>query len=70
MHNSVAKIITSPAMANAWVQVNQVGHQRLSRPFRRRGGGAITTSNGQVVLNLAPLIKVAQQDLVARGSRS
>lgn len=67
VHNSVAKIITSPAMANAWVQVNQVGHQALVAALSGRGGGAITTSNGQVVLNLAPLIKVAQQDLVARG---
>jgi hypothetical protein len=32
-----------------------------------QGGGAISTSNGQIVLNLGPLIAVAKQDLLARG---
>lgn len=32
-----------------------------------RGSTAIKTSNGQVVLNLAPFIKVAQQNLAQRG---
>jgi hypothetical protein len=68
VHNSVAKIITSPVMENAWVQVNRVGHQQIVAALSGRGGGgAITTSNDQVVLNLAPLVKVAQQDLVNRG---
>jgi hypothetical protein len=67
VHNSVAKIITSPAMANAWVQVNRVGHQQLVAALSGRGSTAITTSNGQVVLNLAPFIKVAQQNLASRG---
>jgi hypothetical protein len=53
VHNGVARIITSPAMANAWVQVNTVGHQQLVAALSGRGSTAITTSNGQVVLNLA-----------------
>ena len=67
VHNGVARIITSPAMANAWVQVNTVGHQQLVAALSGRGSTAITTSNGQVVLNLAPFIKVAQQNLASRG---
>ena len=67
VHNSVAKLVTGPRMANAWVQVNRVGHQQLVAALSGRGGTAIKTSNGQVVLNLAPFIKIAQQNLAQRG---
>ena len=67
VHNTVAKIITGPAMANAWVQVNRVGHQELVAALSGQHSSAISTSNGQVVLNLAPFIKIAQQDLANRG---
>jgi len=67
IHSTVHTVIASPAMANAWVQVNTVAHQALVKVLSGQGGGAITTSNGQIVLNLGPLITVAKQDLVARG---
>jgi len=67
IHSTVHTVITSQAMANAWVQVNTVAHQALVKVLSGQGGGAITTSNGQIVLNLGPLIAVAKQDLVARG---
>ncbi|MGH3418916.1 MAG: hypothetical protein ACRDOD_04865, partial [Streptosporangiaceae bacterium] len=67
IHSTVHTVITSQAMANAWVQVNTVAHQALVKVLSGQGGGAISTSNGQIVLNLGPLIAVARQDLVARG---
>ncbi len=67
VHNAVARIITSPAMANVWVQANRVTHQQLVAALSGSNNGAITQSNGQVVLNLQPFIKVAQQDLANRG---
>ena len=67
IHSTVHTIIASQAMANAWVQVNTVAHQALVKVLSGQGGGAISTSNGQIVLNLGPLIVVAKQDLVARG---
>jgi hypothetical protein len=67
VHNAVARVITSPAMANVWVQANRTAHQQLVAALSGRGSTAITTSNDQVVLNLAPFIKVAQQDLANRG---
>ena len=56
-------------MARAWVQVNRVAHQALVAALSGRGSknGAVGVSNGQVTLDLAPLITVAKQDLVARG---
>jgi hypothetical protein len=67
IHSTVHSAISSQAMATAWVQVNTVAHQALVKVLSGQGGGAISTSNGQIVLNLGPLITVAKQDLVARG---
>jgi hypothetical protein len=67
VHNAVSRVLASPAMANAWVQVNRVGHEQLVAALSGRGSTAFTTSNGQVVLNLAPFIKAAQQNLASRG---
>lgn len=67
IHSTVRSAISSPAMAAAWVQVNTVAHQAVVKVLSGQGNGAISTSNGQIVLNLGPFIAVAKQDLVARG---
>jgi hypothetical protein len=69
VHTQIHKIITGPRMANAWVQVNRVAHQALVAVLSGRAAshGAVGVRNGQVTLDLAPLIAVAKQDLVARG---
>ena len=54
-------------MATASVQVNTVAHSAVVKLLSGQGNGALTTSNGQIVLNLGPLIAVAKQDLVAHG---
>lgn len=67
VHGQIAKIVTGPRMAAAWVKVNRAAHQQLVAALSGRSGGALVVSNGQVTLDLAPLITVAKQDLVARG---
>jgi hypothetical protein len=69
VHSSIHKIITGPRMANAWVQVNRVASRALVAVLsgRATSSGAVGVRNGQVTLDLAPLIAVAKQDLVARG---
>jgi hypothetical protein len=67
IHSTVHSVISSPAMATAWVQVNTVAHQAVVKVLSGQGNGAISTSNGQIVLNLGPFIAVAKQDLVAHG---
>ena len=58
VHSRIHKIITGPRMANAWVQVNRVAHQALVAALSGRGSknGAVGVSNGQVTLDLAPLM--------------
>jgi hypothetical protein len=67
IHSTVHTVISSPAAATAWVQVNTVAHQAVVKVLSGQGNGAISTSNGQIVLNLGPFIAVAKQDLVAKG---
>jgi hypothetical protein len=67
VHSTVHSIITSHAMAVAWVQVNTIAHQSLVNVLSGHNGGALSTKNGQIVLNLGPLVAVAKQQLVARG---
>jgi hypothetical protein len=66
VHNTVHKIVTSDRFATAWVEVNRVAHQALVHALSGQGG-AVTVSNGQVILDLAPFIAIVKQDLVARG---
>ena len=67
IHSTVHSVVSSQAFATAWVQVNTVAHQALVKVLSGQGGGAVSTSNGQIVLNLGPLIAVAKTNLVAHG---
>jgi len=67
IHTQVGKIVASPQVATLWVQVNRTVHAELVKALSGQGNGAITISNGQVVLNLGPFIDVVKKDLAARG---
>jgi hypothetical protein len=66
VHNTVHKVVTSPQFANTWTQVNRVAHQTLVKALSGQGG-AVTVSNGQVTLDLAPFIAIVKEDLAKRG---
>ena len=66
IHNEVHKIVTGPRFERAWIQVNTQAHQRLDNVLSGRST-AVSTKNGQVVLDLGPFIDIAKQDLAARG---
>jgi hypothetical protein len=67
IHTEVAKIVASQEMANLWVQLNTRVHASLVKALSGQGSGAITTSNGQVVLNLGPAIDLVKTKIAARG---
>jgi hypothetical protein len=66
IHSTVHKIITSPKFANAWIQINTVGHQALVKALSGQAS-SISVSNDRVVLDLAPFIEIVKQALVKRG---
>jgi hypothetical protein len=67
IHSTVHSVITSPAMVQAWTTVNRIAHQALVKVLSGQGSGAVTVVNGQIVLNVGPLIEAAKQALVQRG---
>jgi hypothetical protein len=67
IHSTVHTVITSPAVAKIWVQVNTVAHQSLVQVLSGQGNGAVSTANGQITLNLGPFIAVVKQDLIQHG---
>ena len=67
IHSTVHRVISGPRVAKLWVQVNTTAHQALVKVLSGEGNGAISTSNGQIVLNLGPFIAVVKQDLVDHG---
>jgi hypothetical protein len=67
IHTQVAKIVASPQVAQLWVTVNRHAHAQLVKALSGQGSGAITISNGQVVLGLGPFIDTVKSRLAARG---
>ena len=66
VHTQVHKIVTSPRFANLWIQVNTVAHRGLVKVLSGQGT-TVSVRNGQVVIDLTPLIAEAKQELSARG---
>jgi len=65
--SQVEKIVQSDAFAAAWVQANRVAHAELVKALTGEGGGVITVANNTVSVNMAALITVVKQQLVAAG---
>ncbi len=67
IHGQVHKIVTGPAFARLWVQVNTAAHAQLVKALSGQGGGAVSAGNGQITVSLGPFITVVKQNLAARG---
>ena len=67
VHSAVHSVIASKAAATIWVQVNTAAHQAVVKVLSGQGNGAISTQNGQIVVNLGPFIAVIKQDLLQHG---
>jgi hypothetical protein len=65
--SAVAKSVASPAMARLWVTANRVAHAGIVRVLSGQGNGSLSLVNGEVVLQLGPLINQVKQALIAQG---
>jgi hypothetical protein len=66
IHSTIHKIVTGPRFARAWIQVNTVAHRSVVSALSG-GKGSVSTSNGKVVIDLAPFIDIVKQNLSGRG---
>jgi hypothetical protein len=67
IHSQVHRIVSGPRFERVWVQANTVAHQELVKALSGRGGGAVSVTNGQVVVGLGPFISNVKQSLSAQG---
>ncbi len=65
--STVARVVASPAMATLWVTANRTAHAGVVKVLSGQGNGSLSLQNGQVVLNIGPLITQVKDTLVARG---
>jgi hypothetical protein len=64
---TVARVVASPAVAALWVTANRTAHAGVVKVLSGQGNGSLSVQNGQVVLNIGPLITQVKDTLVARG---
>jgi hypothetical protein len=64
---TVARVVASPAMAAIWVTANRIAHAGVVKVLSGQGNGSLSLHNGQVVLNVGPLITQVKDALLARG---
>jgi hypothetical protein len=62
IQDGVTKALQSQQFQTLWVQANQFAHTQLVSVLRGKSN-AVTTTNGQVVLNLVPLFNAALQNV-------
>jgi len=67
IHTAVAKVVASPQVARLWPQLNRTVHDGLVKALSGQGSNKVSVRNGQVVVNLGPLIDEAKSQLAARG---
>ncbi len=63
----VARVVASPAVATLWVKANTIAHAGVVKVLSGQGNGSLSLQNGQVVLNIGPLITQVKDTLIAQG---
>jgi hypothetical protein len=64
---TVARVVASPAMAALWVTANRTAHAGVVKVLSGQGNGSLSLQNGEVVLNVGPLVTQVKDELTARG---
>lgn len=64
--DATLRLLSSERFQELWIDVNRVSHEQLVRVLTG-GGDLIRTSEGTVVLDLAPVLEAVKAELAARG---
>ncbi|MYW68871.1 hypothetical protein GTY65_33065 [Streptomyces sp. SID8379] len=67
VHNTAEKFVASSAFATVWNQLNRTAHAAVDKALTGNGGGAVKVENGEVTLDLAPVVEKVKQALVDQG---
>ena len=63
----VNEVIASDRFAEFWVNANRFIHTQIQAVIREEGGASLTTEDGQIVLNLIPIINEVLARVEERG---
>jgi hypothetical protein len=67
VENQTKAFLASDAFQRLWIEVNTRAHRQLVKVLTGKGGKLVETKNGQVVVNLAPMLARVEQRLHDRG---
>jgi hypothetical protein len=67
VRDQVGEFVASPQFATIWQQANRVAHEQLVKLLEGNQGGAVTAGNGEVTLELGPIVAQVKQRLLDRG---
>ena len=67
VHKATIGFLASDAFQKLWVRVNTRAHKQLVKVLTGKGGKLVNTKNGEVVVNLAPVLARVEQRLDKRG---
>ncbi|MGV9264116.1 hypothetical protein ACWDRR_05570 [Kitasatospora sp. NPDC003701] len=67
VHSTVDRVVTSSAFETVWVEANRLIHTSLDKALTGKGGGAVTLTNNQVGIDIAPIVDRVKTELVDAG---
>ena len=67
VQNATASFLASDQFQKLWVEINRRAHKQLVKVLTGKGGKLVQTKNGQVVVNLAPVLARVERRLHERG---
>jgi hypothetical protein len=67
VQRTVTEVLDSDQFSNVWVAINRQAQQAIVNALEGKTDGAVTVTNGQVVLDTGELITLVKQALVDRG---
>ncbi|WP_338698519.1 hypothetical protein V2W30_20495 [Streptomyces sp. Q6] len=67
VRTTAEKFVSSPAFATVWKQLNRTAHAAVDKALTGNGDGAVQVEDGEVTLDLAPVVEKVKQALVDNG---
>ncbi|WP_229378321.1 hypothetical protein [Streptomyces sp. VRA16 Mangrove soil] len=67
VHGTAERFVSSSAFATVWDQLNRTAHAAVDKALTGNGGGAVKVEDGEVRLDLAPVVEKVKQALVDQG---
>ncbi|WP_256096342.1 MULTISPECIES: hypothetical protein [unclassified Streptomyces] len=65
--STVMRVVSGPAFEKIWTNANRRAHSAVDKALTGSGGGAVQVKDGQVAIDVAPVVAQVKQRLVDSG---